>query len=254
VDVVSGFYDHTIQMAAEGKPMQAFVSMLRYPGLVIAVSPATKRRIGGLRDLDGAVVGVSAPGSSTHLLVLHLLSKHGVSAEKAGIVGIGMAAGSVAAMERGTVDAAVMAEPAISQLETRAGKLKLLADLRMPEGVKEVYGVESYPASVLYAPEAWIEKNQLLAQRLARAVRRTLDWIGKHSGEEIARAMPESFAGGDKAMYAKVIEQSRPMYSTDGRISAEGAAVVAEVMSRLMPKIGAAKVDAGRTYRNDLVE
>src|SRR5258708_18304262 len=33
-DVVSGFYDHTIQMAAEGRDLVAFVSMLRYPGFV----------------------------------------------------------------------------------------------------------------------------------------------------------------------------------------------------------------------------
>ena len=31
-DVVSGFYDHTIQMAAEGRELVAFVTMLRYPG------------------------------------------------------------------------------------------------------------------------------------------------------------------------------------------------------------------------------
>ena len=31
-DVVSGFYDHTIQMAAEGREFVAFVTMLRFPG------------------------------------------------------------------------------------------------------------------------------------------------------------------------------------------------------------------------------
>src|SRR5439155_8104973 len=40
-DVVSGFYDHTIQMAAEARPLVAFVRMLRFPGLVLASSPQT---------------------------------------------------------------------------------------------------------------------------------------------------------------------------------------------------------------------
>src|SRR6202023_753800 len=31
-DVVSGFYDHTIQMQAEGRNVVSFVSMLRFPG------------------------------------------------------------------------------------------------------------------------------------------------------------------------------------------------------------------------------
>ena len=38
-DVVSGFYDHTIQMAAEGRALTAFVTMLRFPGLVLVTSP-----------------------------------------------------------------------------------------------------------------------------------------------------------------------------------------------------------------------
>jgi NitT/TauT family transport system substrate-binding protein len=38
-DVVSGFYDHTIQMAAEGRELVAFVTMLRFPGLVLVTSP-----------------------------------------------------------------------------------------------------------------------------------------------------------------------------------------------------------------------
>src|SRR5215213_9716833 len=42
-DVVSGFYDHTIQLAAEGRELQAFVAMLQYPGFVLAVSPEGKK-------------------------------------------------------------------------------------------------------------------------------------------------------------------------------------------------------------------
>ena len=42
-DVVSGYYDHTIQMAAERRELVAFVTMLRYPGLVLVAlrKPAT---------------------------------------------------------------------------------------------------------------------------------------------------------------------------------------------------------------------
>ena len=43
-DVVAGFFDHTVQMAAEGKHVRSFVAMLRYPGLALIVSPAASRR------------------------------------------------------------------------------------------------------------------------------------------------------------------------------------------------------------------
>jgi NitT/TauT family transport system permease protein len=75
-DVVSGFYDHTIQMAAEGRPLTAFVVMLRYPGLVLLTSPQAAGRITSVAALEGwhrrrhdpgiiiAVVPERAPGST----------------------------------------------------------------------------------------------------------------------------------------------------------------------------------------------
>src|SRR6476660_4116518 len=61
-DVVSGFYDHTLQMAAEGRRMKAFALMLHYPGLVVVVAPKKSGSIQKLEDLKGATVGVTAPG------------------------------------------------------------------------------------------------------------------------------------------------------------------------------------------------
>src|SRR5437660_10039868 len=55
-DVVCGFYDHTVQMAAQGRELRAFVAMMRYPGLVaVAATPG----IGRIEDLKGRTVGVS---------------------------------------------------------------------------------------------------------------------------------------------------------------------------------------------------
>ena len=50
-DVVSGFYDHTIQMAAEGRAFVAFVNMLRYPGLVLVTSPQSAGAVTAIGDL-----------------------------------------------------------------------------------------------------------------------------------------------------------------------------------------------------------
>jgi len=114
--------------------------------------------------------------------------------------------------------------------------------------------VVSYPASVLYSSAQWVESNEILARRLARAIRRCLEWIQAHSAEEIAQAMPESFRGGDETLYRQALENSKAMFSTDGRLDPEGAAAVAKVMSGLMPKVGQAKVDPNLTYTNKHVE
>src|SRR5215831_7203360 len=55
-DVVSGFYDHTIQMAAEGRELVAFVTMLRFPGLVLVAAPQPAA-ITGIEDLRGRIAG-----------------------------------------------------------------------------------------------------------------------------------------------------------------------------------------------------
>ena len=71
---MAGFYDHTIQMAAQGRDVRAFLSVLRYPGLVaVSASP----RISKIEDLKGRIVGVSAAGSSTNMFLNYLLAVHG---------------------------------------------------------------------------------------------------------------------------------------------------------------------------------
>lgn len=249
-DVVSGFFDHTIQMAAEGKRLKAFVTMLRYPGLAL-VSSGSVDSVAGLK---GKTAGVSAPGSSTHLMLNHLLRKAGVPPDSVSAVGIGMTGGAVAAMENGKVEAAIMAEPAMSQLASRKGPLKILADARTEDGVRAIYGTASYPSAVFYSTAQWVEAHPELAHRLARAVRRTLEWIAAHDAAAIAAKMPAEFSGGDLAMYARAIEAGKAMYSPDGRMPAEGAAAVAAVMAENHEKIRAAKVDPAACYTNEFVQ
>ena len=74
-DVVSGYYDHTIQMAAERREFVAFVTMLRYPGLVLVSSPQAADRVSSIAALKGRIVGVTSPGSSSHMFLTFLLAK-----------------------------------------------------------------------------------------------------------------------------------------------------------------------------------
>src|SRR5262249_59105105 len=64
-DVVSGYFDHCVNLAAKNQPLEAFVVYDRYPGLVLVVSPKHGDEVHSIKDLAGKKVGVSAPGSST---------------------------------------------------------------------------------------------------------------------------------------------------------------------------------------------
>ncbi|MEV0287936.1 ABC transporter substrate-binding protein [Kribbella sp. NPDC050820] len=253
VDVVSGYYDHTIQMQALRRDVKAFVNILRYPSLVLAVSPKARRKITSIKDLKGANVGVTAPGSSTDFFLKFLLVKNGMKADDAVVQGIGGGSTAVAAMETGKVDAAVMIDPAFSVVEKRAGTVQILSDTRTAAGVQQDFGVSTYPASVLYSTEEWVTKNPETARKLARAILRTLEWMRQHSATEIAAKMPEEFASGDVAVYQQSIEKALPAFSTDGKIRADGADAVYNVLKQFDPEVAAAKIVVAKSYTNDYV-
>src|SRR5438067_4732857 len=134
-DVVCGFYDHTIQMAAEGRELVAFVTMLRFPGLVLVTSPQSAAKVSRIEDLRGRIAGVTTAGSSSHMLLTYLLQRHGLTGDAVAVTAIGTAATAVAAIERGKVDAGMMTDPAFTLVSRRNPRVRVLTDLRTAEGV-----------------------------------------------------------------------------------------------------------------------
>ena len=254
-DVTSGFYDHTIEMATKHKELEAFVDMLRYPDLVLAVSPKAGQDISSVADLKGKTVGITAPGSSTQFFTQYLLAKNGMSQDAVSFKGMGAASTAVAAMEKGQVDAGVMVDPAFSQLQNRQnGNVTVLADTRSGSDVQRVFGTSTYPAATLYATTDWVEGNTSTAKKLAKAIVRTLKWIDSHSAKQIAAKMPKEFAGGDPSLYQQAIDNAKASYSPDGVMHKDGTESVLEVLGTGIPEVKKADVDITQTYTNEFVQ
>jgi NitT/TauT family transport system substrate-binding protein len=251
-DVVTGAYDHTIQMQAKNQPIVATIQLGRFPGYVLAVLSAKSPRYQGPKDLKGMKVGITAPGSSTHMMVQHLLVRNGLRPDEASFIGVGASASAVAAVQRGEIDAIVNVDPVISLLESQ-GLIKVVADTRTLEGTREVFG-GPYPAAVLYAPRPFIDKHPRTIQALVDALARSLKWIASHSPEEILALMPPEYALGNKANYLESIRKSLPMYSADGRFTREGAQTAHAVLSAFDPEVANATVDLSATYTDAFVE
>jgi len=251
-DVVSGYYDHCVNLAAKGQSLVAFVVYDRFPGMVLAVSPESKD-IKSIKDLAGKAVGVSAPGSSTDFFLKYLLAKNGLDPASASVVGIGLDATAVAAMEHGKVNAAVMLDPAATLLQNKFKDLKTLSDTRTQKDTLDVFGGE-YPGGSLYTRADWIAKNEATVQKLTNAILGTLKWIHSHSPEEIMAKMPEDLVGPDKALYLAALKNTMPMYSTTGRMDPKGAQAVLAVFSQSVPEIAKANIDLSKTYTNRFVE
>ena len=252
-DVVSGFYDHTIQMAADGRQFVAFVNILRFPGLVLVTSPQSADAVTKIEDLKGRIAGVTTAGSSSQMLLTYLLQRHGVTADSVSITAIGSAATAIAAVEHGKVDAGMMADPAFTMLTRRSAHARVLADLRTEAGVKDAFGVSTYPASVLYAKADWIAANRETTMHLARAMVKTLAWMHAHTPQEITANTPKEFRGEDDTLYAEAVKNSMPMFSPDGVMDASGAAAVHTLLAGSMDKVRGAQIDLSKTYTNEFV-
>ena len=252
-DVVSGYYDHCVNLAAKGQALQAFVVYDRYPGMVLAVSPEGGKDIKSIKDLAGKAVGVSAPGSSTDFFLKYLLSKNGVDPNSVGVVGIGLAATAVAAMDMGKVNAAIMLDPAITLMQGKHKDIKILSDTRTAKDTLDVFSGE-YPGGALYTRADWIAKNEATVQKMTTALVATLQWIHSHTPEEIMAKMPDELVGPDKALYLAALKNTIPMYSETGKMDPKGAQAVLAVFSQSVPEIAKANIDLSKTYTNRFVE
>ncbi len=252
-DVVSGYYDHTVELQAKGKFLESIVVFDRFPGLVLVVSPANTDTIKSVKDLVGKKVGVSAPGSSTDFFLKYLLRKDGEDPLKTAVVGIGNGAPAVAAMQQNQVDAGVVLEPVPTLLATKYPNLRVLSDTRSEKDTLAVFG-GAYPAGALYTQTAWVEKHAKESQALATAIVMTLQWIRAHSPEEIMAKMPEQLVGSDKALYLAALKNSLSQFSLDGLMDPKGAQAVLEVFSQSDPEVAHAKIDITKTYDNRFAE
>lgn len=252
-DVVSGYFDHCVNLAAKNQHMQAFVVYDRYPGLALVVGPKQTATIKSVKDLDGKRIGVSAPGSSTDYFLKFLLKKNGVDPNNVGVIGIGLGATAIAAMEQGSVDAAVMLDPAVTLLQGKNKDLRILSDTRTQKDTIDVFGGE-YPGGALYTRADWIAKHPKETQALTVAIVNTLKWIHSHTPEEIMAKMPEELVGADKALYLAALKNTIPMYSTTGKMDPKGAQAVLAVFSQSSPDVAKANIDLSKTYTNQFVD
>ena len=248
-DMVSGAYEHTINMVAKKQPIKAVVLQAKYSSIVLLLpkDKAAKYRSG--KDLKGLKIGVTAPGSSTNMFVNNLLAKDGLKPTDVSIVGVGTGSGAFAALEKGEIDALSNLDPVISQLEA-TGKFVAVADSRTEKGMKEIYGGD-YHASVIYITEEFIKKNPNTVQAVVNAMVRANRWISKATPQEIVDLMPDAYKAANPSLYKEALLKNMIGYSEDGQMSMKAAENVYKVLVQFEPSVKAAgKMDLSATFDN----
>ena len=250
-DVVSGAFEHTVNMQHKGQRMRAFALQGRAPQIVLGVNPKTMAGYKTVADLKGRKIGVTAPGSSTNVMVNFILAKAGLKPADVSIIGVGAAQGAVAAMRSGQIDAISNLDPVITLLQ-RSGDLRVVSDTRVVAEAERVFG-GPMPAGCLYAPQAFIDRNPLTTQALANAIVRANKWIQQAGPGDIINAVPESFLLGDRAVYIDAFLAAKGALSPDGTIPDKGADTAFRALASIDADIAKATLDLQAVYTNEFV-
>lgn len=248
-DVVSGAYEHTINLQGKNQHFRAFVMQGRAPQIAFAVSSRNMPAYRAVGDLRGKRIGVSAPGSSTNMVANMVLARAGVKATEVTFVGVGTTAGAISALRSGQIDAICNVEPVMTMLEQK-GDVKVISDTRTVKGTEEVFG-GPMPAGCLYAPAEYVQSYPNTCQALANAIVHGLKWLQTAGPSDIIKTVPENYLLGDRGLYLASFGKIREAISLDGVVPEDGVRTALRALASFDPSIQADKINLGRTYTNE---
>ncbi len=250
-DLAIGSYSYCIEMQAKGQRLLAFALLGRTTQIAIAAIGEYQARVRSALDLKGLRVGVSAPGSATHVALNLYLAKVGLPSSAVSVIGVGTGAGALAAVRNREIDVLCGLEPVMTMLETH-GQARVLADARTLAGTAELYG-GPYLGAALLAPSGFLENKPHTARAFATAIVRALGWLRTASEDEIVSRIPQSYLLGDAALYRTALSRVREGYSTDGFIGKAGSQTALRVLAFSNPALDPAQIRLEDTYTNRFV-
>jgi NitT/TauT family transport system substrate-binding protein len=251
VDAGSGSYNHTIELQAAGKQMEAVVLLNVAPGEAEVISAKEANQIHSVSDLKGKNLGVTELGSGTQTLTTALLHKVGITPAQVHFVPVGAGDTFIAALQQGKIDAGMTTEPTISRiLSTGVGKM--LVDLRSPVSTQAALG-GPYPFICLFMQNSYVSAHKDVVQKIVNAYVKTLKWMHTHTAAQIADMMPADYYAGNKALYVQALQNQMAIFSPDGLMPSEAPQSVlnTEYQSNLVPQ--SKQIDLSTTFTNQFV-
>ncbi len=248
-DVVSGAYEHTINLQSKNQFFQAFVLQGRAPAIAIGVSTKTLAGYKTVTDLKGKKIGVTAPGSSTNMVSNLVLSRFGLKADDVSYIGVGTSAGALTAVRSGQIDAISNIDPVMTMLEQK-GDVRIITDTRTLKGTQDVFG-GPMPAGCLYAPTEFLLKNPNISQAMANAMVRALKWLQTAGPGDIIKTVPESYLLGDRGLYLAAFNKVREAIAVDGLIPEDGTKTAVKALASFDATVKEDKIALAKTFTNE---
>jgi NitT/TauT family transport system substrate-binding protein len=248
VDVVCGSFDHVINQQSKNLNVQSFVAMGRTPQMALGVSLKNVPNYKEVIDLKGKKIGITAPGTASNLMANLWVQRAGLLSSEVSFIGVGTAAGAIAAIRSGQIDAVCNLEPVMTMLEQK-GDIKIVSDARTLKGTRALYG-GLMPGACLYAPQDYIQKNRVVTQALSNAMVHALKWLQTAGPRDLMRVVPDAYLLGDRGLYLASYNNLRESISLDGTITDDEAKTALRVLSNFEPAVKAEKIELPRIFTN----
>ena len=81
-----------------------------------------------------------------------------------------------------------------------------------------------------------------------------MKWLQRASPADVAKAVPESYQLGDRALYLDAFMKVREAISPDGMIPDEGPKVALHTLEAFDPELASKNIDLSQTYTNEFVK
>jgi NitT/TauT family transport system substrate-binding protein len=213
--------DHAVYTRNAPRPLKMVAAFTDLPAVTLSVRRSLRAQIRSIKDLRGRRVGIAALNSGTHVILASIFKSAGVPMNAVSIIPVGHTDQLIAAMKRGDIDAAITTDPAAMRLLI-SGNASLLLDLVTYDETQRVF-TGSYTFTGLMTRSDVIVHRPAIVQGMVNAIIRANQFIATHSAADIADALPMS-AKHDRYVFVKSIEHTRPSFSKDGIVTAEGVA------------------------------
>lgn len=250
VDAAIAYYHHAIAGHVAGAPMSAVVTLGVTPGAKIMVSNRARDRYRTTADLKGSRIVAGGPYSAKTTLANQLLMVGGHQSSDYVRIRHQDKATTASLLKEGKADLVVARTPDGSYYEEQ-GIATVFADLTTLEGTRSAFGA-LFPTNAVYMRNDRIQSDPDVARHLARAFVRTLAYIRSHSAEEIAKLIPDTIAGKDRAAYLKALTECMEMYKNNGRMPVDGAEREYRTLSTTFPRYRLVPLE--ETYTNRFVD
>ncbi|MBV8152030.1 MAG: ABC transporter substrate-binding protein [Candidatus Eremiobacteraeota bacterium] len=246
--------DHAIAAQAQGKSLVMIADFMGAPGISFLIRNADREKYKSFKDLKGKTVGITSPGSATHVLGVWLAKQSGLARDDVKYLGVGAGATVIAAMDRGVVDAAFATDPFATEL-IRSNRATQMINLFDPRVVRSALGFPSYAFTGALTRGDVIQKKPETVQKIVNALVRAQKFMSRHTSLQVAQALPDEMrAGIPLEVWAAAYSHSRPAFTTYGRIEAEGVHSVVVANQFFLAENAPKNVNEAALFDNSFVE